>query len=538
MNILDQMDINAETSDDELDIKSIKSKKSGKKREKKKDKNEKKKEKTNISDKDNTDKVERKNSINKSFVTFGEYRILGKKGEGTFSEVLKCQHIKDGTYWACKKMKQTYESIEQVNNLREIQAMRRLSPHSNILELQEVIFDKKSGTLVLICELMDMNIYELIRGKRHYLPERKVKHYMYQLLKSVEHMHRHGIFHRDVKPENILIKEDLLKLADFGSCRSVYSKQPYTEYISTRWYRAPECLLTDGYYTYKMDMWSVGCVFFEILSLHPLFPGSNEVDQIAKIHDILGTPDPSVLNKLKKSRGMNFNFPSKKGSGIERLLPHVSTDAVELIYQMCTYDPDERMSAKQALRHQYFKDLRDADKRAAMMAKAKQQQQQQHEEKEKKTLDLTKPVPPSEITASPDMDTSRSEKKKSDSDASSSTIVPSLPKAQSLPSHPHLFKDRKRVPRRNKKLIESHQFTNHTGLNLPKVPMHTGSINPSFHAAAFSGSYSALHNNGTMSLLPSINSTYKPHKANSKATKNILSTNTYLPSLDRRGAGF
>lgn len=233
------------------------------------------------------------------FVTIGEYRILGKKGEGTFSEVLKCQHLKEGSYWACKKMKQTYDSLEQVNNLREIQAMRRLSPHANILELQEVIFDKKSGTLVLICELMDMNIYELIRGKRHYLPERKVKHYMYQLLKSVEHMHRNGIFHRDVKPENILIREDVLKLADFGSCRSVYSKQPYTEYISTRWYRAPECLLTDGYYTYKMDIWSVGCVFFEILSLHPLFPGSNEVDQIAKIHDIMGTPDSSVLDKLK-----------------------------------------------------------------------------------------------------------------------------------------------------------------------------------------------------------------------------------------------
>ena len=97
-------------------------------------------------------------------------------------------------------------------------------------------------------ELMDMNIYELIRGRRHYLPEPRVKLYMYQLIKAMDHMHRNGIFHRDVKPENILISDELLKVADFGSCRGIYSKQPYTEYISTRWYRAPECLLTDGYY--------------------------------------------------------------------------------------------------------------------------------------------------------------------------------------------------------------------------------------------------------------------------------------------------
>ncbi|XP_038072169.1 MAPK/MAK/MRK overlapping kinase-like isoform X2 [Patiria miniata] len=306
-----------------------------------------------------------------------KYRVLGKKGEGTFSEVLKCQHIKDGTYYACKKMKQTYDSLEQVNNLREIQAMRRLSPHENILELIEVIFDKKTGTLALLCELMDMNIYELIRGRRHYLAETKVKSYMYQLLKSLDHMHRNGIFHRDVKPENILVKDDLLKLADFGSCRSVYSKQPYTEYISTRWYRAPECLLTDGYYTYKMDLWSVGCVFFEVLSLHPLFPGANEVDQIAKIHDIMGTPDASILNKLRnKTRGMNFNFPPKKGTGIQKLLPHASQESIELIFQLCTYDPDERISAKQALKHPYFKDVRDADKRKHQHAAVKKAEEE------------------------------------------------------------------------------------------------------------------------------------------------------------------
>ncbi|XP_076802264.1 MAPK/MAK/MRK overlapping kinase-like isoform X2 [Clavelina lepadiformis] len=294
-----------------------------------------------------------------------EYRILGKKGEGTFSEVLKCQHVKDGTYYACKKMKQHYDGVDQVNNLREIQAMRRLNPHANIIGLHEIIYDKKTGTVALICELMDMNIYELIRGRRHYVPEPKVKNYMYQLLKSLDHMHRCGIFHRDVKPENILIKDDVLKLADFGSCRSVYSKQPYTEYISTRWYRAPECLLTDGYYTYRMDLWSVGCVFFEVMSLHPLFPGANEVDQIAKIHEVLGTPDASILNKMKhRNRGINFDFPSKKGTGIEKLLPHASQQCIELIYKMCTYDPDERITAKQALRHPYFRDLREADKRA------------------------------------------------------------------------------------------------------------------------------------------------------------------------------
>ncbi|XP_063097224.1 MAPK/MAK/MRK overlapping kinase isoform X11 [Cavia porcellus] len=192
------------------------------------------------------------------------YKAIGKIGEGTFSEVLKMQSLRDGGFYACKQMKQHFDSVEQVNNLREIQALRRLNPHPNILTLHEVVFDRKSGSLALICELMDMNIYELIRGRRRPLSERKIMLYMYQLCKSLDHMHRNGMFHRDVKPENILIKQDVLKLGDFGSCRSVYSRQPYTEYISTRWYRAPECLLTDGFYTSKMDMWSAGCVFYEI----------------------------------------------------------------------------------------------------------------------------------------------------------------------------------------------------------------------------------------------------------------------------------
>lgn len=95
---------------------------------------------------------------------------------------------------------------------------------------------------------MDINFYEAIKGRKTYLAEAKVKLWMYQLIAAVEHMHSKGVFHRDIKPENILLKDDVVKLADFGSCRGINSKQPYTEYISTRWYRAPECLLTDGYY--------------------------------------------------------------------------------------------------------------------------------------------------------------------------------------------------------------------------------------------------------------------------------------------------
>lgn len=300
-----------------------------------------------------------------------KYKLLGKKGEGTFSEVLKAQDIKSNKLVAIKCMKNHFDSVEQVNRLREIQALRRLSPHANIIKLHEVLYDRSTGRLALVFELMEMNIYELIRGRRQYLAEDKVLHYMYQLMKGIDHMHRNGIFHRDIKPENILILNDALKLADFGSCRGIYSKQPFTEYISTRWYRAPECLLTDGYYNYKMDIWGVGCVFFEVMSLYPLFPGNNELDQIHKIHNIMGTPPAELLNRLKKhGTHMDFDFPVKQGTGITKLLPHASPDALDLMTKLLTYNPDDRPSAKHALRHPYFREIRELDKKLRKQTKS------------------------------------------------------------------------------------------------------------------------------------------------------------------------
>lgn len=132
-----------------------------------------------------------------------KFRLIDKKGEGTFSEVLLAQSLKTGKYVAIKCMKNHFDSIEQVNNFVEIQALRKLSPHPNIIKLLEALYDEPTGRLALVFELMDVNLYEAIKGKKSYLAEAKIKWWMYQLIVAVEHMHSKGIFHRDIKPENI-----------------------------------------------------------------------------------------------------------------------------------------------------------------------------------------------------------------------------------------------------------------------------------------------------------------------------------------------
>lgn len=226
-------------------------------------------------------------------------------------------------------------------------------------------------------------------------------------MKSLDHMHKKGIFHRDIKPENILIESSTeigrgLKLADFGSCRGIYSKQPYTEYISTRWYRAPECLLTDGYYGPEMDLWGAGCVMFEITSLYPLFPGANEVDQISRIHKVLGTPTAESLAKFraKGASHISFDFPPQKGIGIPQLVPHASADSIDLMVKLLKYDASDRITAREAMRHNYFKDVREAEAKQTAEKQAQMQQQQQQQQSSSATVATNQAVgPPGGLSA-------------------------------------------------------------------------------------------------------------------------------------------
>jgi len=288
-----------------------------------------------------------------------DFHIICKLGEGTFSEVMKVKHKKSGRIFAMKKFRKHYMSLRDVNDLQEVYALRLLNPHPCIIDLYNVIYENKTGTVILNFELMSSNLYELISKDNQVIPESIVKQYMYQILVALEYIHGKGIFHRDLKPENILVKGKRIKIADFGSCRDIDSKPPYTEYIATRWYRSPECLLCNGKYSYKMDMWSAGCVLYEIISKNPLFPGNNELDQIHKIHSILGTPDPQVLKSMLgcKTLSPKYTFAYIKGTVIKSLIPKASKDALKLIYDLLIYDPKTRINATKALESSFFFDI-------------------------------------------------------------------------------------------------------------------------------------------------------------------------------------
>ncbi|KNE68659.1 CMGC/RCK protein kinase [Allomyces macrogynus ATCC 38327] len=229
----------------------------------------------------------------------GDFRVQGKLGEGTFSQVLRMKHRLTGRTLAMKRFKKRFKSLEEVECLREIQALKRVNPHPNLIQLEDILFDAGSGTLYLAFELMDCNLYDLVAKKTTVITEAKIKLWFFQICKGLEFLHSKGIFHRDIKPENILIRDSVIvKLADLGSCRGVHSKGPFTEYIATRWYRPPETLLTSGKYNYKMDMWGAGCVLYESITKQPLFPGADALDQLHRIHKVMGSPSDVQLRAI------------------------------------------------------------------------------------------------------------------------------------------------------------------------------------------------------------------------------------------------
>ncbi|CAF2243256.1 unnamed protein product [Rotaria magnacalcarata] len=276
-----------------------------------------------------------------------KYIILNSLGEGSYAKVFKCKNIADGSIWACKQLFKTFKSIDEIERIPEIQVLKKLSEHANIIKLHEIIYNNRICSLCLIFEWMDMDLYVYIKDRKSPLPKIIVAKCIYSILIALEYIHRHGFIHRD---------GEHFKLADFGMCRSVSNGRPLTDYVATRWYRAPECILTEGYYGQPMDIWSMGCVMFEIITLKPLFVSTNDIDLINKIHSVFGTPSMKILKKFEqhKNRSINFNFQTQQGIGLIQDLAFCSLDTVDLLIQMLFYDDEYRITASNALFHSYF----------------------------------------------------------------------------------------------------------------------------------------------------------------------------------------
>ncbi|KAH9728705.1 serine/threonine-protein kinase MHK [Citrus sinensis] len=208
-------------------------------------------------------------------------------------------------------------------NLREVKALRKLN-HPNIIKLKEVV--RENNELFFIFEYMEHNLYHIMRERQIPFSEGEIRSFMSQMLQGLAHMHRNGYFHRDLKPENLLVTNDVLKIADFGLARELSSMPPYTEYVSTRWYRAPEVLLQSSSYTPAIDMWAVGAILAELFTLSPIFPGDSEIDQLYKVCCILGAPDWTAFPEATNiSRLISISY-----SEVETWVPYPLHDPLEL----------------------------------------------------------------------------------------------------------------------------------------------------------------------------------------------------------------
>jgi len=304
------------------------------------------------------------------------YKVTKTLGDGTYGSVLRAQNKSTGEWVAIKKMKQKYYSWEECMKLREINSLRKLI-HPNIVKLKEVI--RENDELYMVFEHMEGNLYELMKGRVKSFPESKIRNIMFQTIQALHHVHKGGYFHRDMKPENLLYSGDTVKLADFGLAREIRARPPFTDYVSTRWYRAPEVLLRSSIYNSPLDLWACGGIMAELYTLRPLFPGASESDQLFKICSVLGTPSQSQwADGYKLASAIGFRFPQFVPTRLETLIPQSNEDGINIMKNMLEWDPNKRMSTGKVLQHPYFQAGAMPDSAAQQVAQQNSQLPQLH----------------------------------------------------------------------------------------------------------------------------------------------------------------
>ena len=300
-----------------------------------------------------------------------DYQIQQKISEGSFGMVYKARNKKTSNLVAMKKIKLENYSTQTnqdygfpVNLLREIKTLSMVSHHENVIGLHEILTNSNMDQIYIIMDLAESDLFSSIENMRRNCQNfgaNQVRNYIQQLLKAIAFLHGNGIIHRDLKTSNLLLTQnEVLKVADFGLARKydLPATKSYTPMVVTLWYRAPELLLGLQKYSTFIDVWSVGCIFAELVMMNPVFPGVNEYDQIKCIFQSLGTPDEKIwpgYNDLPIVK--DVKLPQYSRIDVEtKFQPYriLSEDGADLLRHLIIYDPKLRISCHDALQHSYF----------------------------------------------------------------------------------------------------------------------------------------------------------------------------------------
>ncbi|KAH6833033.1 mitogen-activated protein kinase 16 [Perilla frutescens var. hirtella] len=314
---------------------------------------------------------QRKKGVDVDFFTqYGEgsrYRIEEVIGKGSYGVVCSAYDTHLGEKVAIKKINDIFEHVSDATRiLREVKLLRLLR-HPDVVEIKHILLPpsrREFKDIYVVFELMESDLHQVIKANDDLTPEH-YQFFLYQLLRGMKYIHTANVFHRDLKPKNILANADCkLKICDFGLARVAFNDTPtaifWTDYVATRWYRAPElCGSFFSKYTPAIDIWSIGCIFAELLTGKPLFPGKNVVHQLDLMTDLLGTPPPETIARIRNEKARRYlsSMRRKKAIPLSYKFPNADPFALRLLQRMLAFDPKDRPSAEEALADPYFRNL-------------------------------------------------------------------------------------------------------------------------------------------------------------------------------------
>ncbi|CAL9016836.1 unnamed protein product [Prunus brigantina] len=304
------------------------------------------------------------------FTEYGDanrYKILEVIGKGSYGVVCAAIDTHTGEKVAIKKIHDIFEHIsDAIRILREVKLLRLLR-HPDIVEIKRIMLPpskREFKDIYVVFELMESDLHQVIKANDDLTREHH-QFFLYQMLRALKYMHTANVYHRDLKPKNILANANCkLKVCDFGLARVAFSDTPttifWTDYVATRWYRAPElCGSFFSKYTPAIDIWSIGCIFAEVLTGKPLFPGKSVIHQLDLITDLLGTPKLETVSGVRNEKARKYLTEMRKKPLVPftQKFPKADPLALRLLQRLLAFDPKDRPTAEEALADPYFKGL-------------------------------------------------------------------------------------------------------------------------------------------------------------------------------------